>query len=163
MSGAAQLPAISPKCLKEAANVPAGSVLIPSLAAVLVERRHPRQRGDFAPVEAAQLGQVAQQRRAQHPAYSRHAAQYFILVPQRRVAHRAVEVVVGVLELFAQLIDMRAQTMMQRLGRVLEPVLLHHQHPDQLFAPDPQGAQRLALLIGQLAHRRRNPLPVQGA
>jgi hypothetical protein len=32
---------------------------------------------------------------------------------------------------------MRPQAAMQRLGRVLEPVLFHDQHLDQLFAPDP--------------------------
>jgi hypothetical protein len=48
---------------------------------------------------------------------------------------------------------MGAQSMLRHLGRVLEPVLFHHQHYDQLLAPEPQRAQCPGLLIGQLAQR----------
>src|SRR6516164_1769727 len=59
---------------------------------------------------------------------------------------------------------MRAQVMAHRLGLfryVLEPVLLHPQHLDELLAPDPQRAQRLALFIRQLAQRRLRLLAIK--
>jgi len=44
---------------------------------------------------------------------------------------------------------------------VLEPVLFHHQHLDELLAPDRPRAQTLGLLVSQLAQRRLSPLAIK--
>lgn len=88
-------------------TTPNHSFAAPSTA-VAVKRRHPDQGGNLFTIECAQFGQMGEQVQAQHLAHAWHRTQQvFLLAPQRRIAHRQVELAVESAHAFFEPTDVR--------------------------------------------------------
>ena len=93
--------------------------------AVAIKRRHSRQRSDFAAVKPAQLGQVRKQRDSStRPTPGTLLSSSYL--SHRTELRTARSRSLTLCSLFAQIIDIRLQASVLRLGRMLEPVLFHH-------------------------------------
>jgi hypothetical protein len=119
-------------------------------ATVVIERGDPRQLGDLFTIESAELRHLGDQCTTDHRTDSWGALKDLLVgLPERVLTDHMIQIMIGALELFFQEANVIGDASSDDFRSAIEPVVLGHDHSDDLAAPSDEVLELPASLIRQ--------------